>query len=504
MDIHIETHSSFRDFLNVLFKRKAQILLFFLVVFGLVATVTFVMQPVYEASAQIIVKIGRENLYVPTVPSGDNSPVVSVQREEQLNSEIEILKSRFLAEDVLKTLDPKAVYKELKNEGTGLLAGLLPGEKPSLSPMDKAVLKFEKDLDVEAVKKSNVIKVSYRSKNPIVAATVANTLVEFYLDRHLEVFKNPKSASFFDEQAALLKEKLTRSEENLRAFKEKHRLTSIHEQKSLLLREASDLRTALNQTMSQAAETQHRLDQLRLQLPKVPKTILQGNEIDHNPYILSSLQARLVELELKQKELTTKYSDENHLVQNVKEDIAMVRRTLQDQEKKLYGKSRSGLNPIYQRIEEELLKNDVELKALKAKQLTQTDQLNEHQRQLQKLNDIEVELNQFEREVEVDRQSYRLYQTKIEESRISDAMDSEKIANVSLIEPARIPLKPLKPNILLNLILGLILGVLGGLGLAFFREYMDDAMETPEQVEKTLQLPVLASVPEFQGPAMKI
>jgi uncharacterized protein involved in exopolysaccharide biosynthesis len=241
-----------------------------------------------------------------------------------------------------------------------------------------------------------------------------------------------------------------------------------------------------------------------LQLPKVPKTILQGNEIDHNPYILSSLQARLVELELKQKELTTKYSDENHLVQNVKEDIAMVRRTLQDQEKKLYGKSRSGLNPIYQRIEEELLKNDVELKALKAKQLTQTDQLNEHQRQLQKLNDIEVELNQFEREVEVDRQSYRLYQTKIEESRISDAMDSEKIANVSLIEPARIPLKPLKPNILLNLILGLILGVLGGLGLAFFREYMDDAMETPEQVEKTLQLPVLASVPEFQGPAMKI
>jgi polysaccharide biosynthesis protein PslE len=504
MDIYLETQSSLRDLLNVLFKRKAQILLFFLVVFGMVAIGTFAMQPVYEATSQIIVKIGRENMYVPTLPSGQDSPVVSVHREEQINSEIEILKGRTLAEEVMKTLDPKAVYKELRSDPNGFFSNLLSGSKAGLSPMDRAVLKFEKDFAVEAVKKSNVIQISYRNRNPIVAATVVNTLVEFYLDRHLDVFKNPKSTGFFDEQARLLKEKLARSEDNLRAFKEKHQLTSLQEQKSLLLKETSELRTALNQTMSQAAETQHRLDQLRLQLPRVPKTIVQGNEIDHNPYILSSLQARLVELELKRKELATKYSDENHLVQNVKEDIAMVRRTLEDQEKKLYGKSRSGLNPIYQRLEEELLKNDVELKALMAKQQIQTDQLTAHNDQLRKLNGIEVELNQFEREAEVDRQNYRLFQTKFEESRIFDAMDSEKIANVSLIEPARIPLKPAKPNVPLNLLLGFLLGALGGVGLAFFKEYLDDTLEMPEQVEKTLQVPILASVPEFLRQAIKI
>jgi uncharacterized protein involved in exopolysaccharide biosynthesis len=249
--------------------------------------------------------------------------------------------------------------------------------------------------------------------------------------------------------------------------------------------------------MSQSAETQHRLDQLRMQLSKVPKTVDQGNEIDHNPYILSSLQARLVELELKQKELATKYTDENHLVQNVKEDIAMVRRTLNDQEKKLYGKSRSGMNTTYQRLEEDLFKNEAELKALDAKQKTQSDQLTEHQNQLNKLNGVEVELNHFEREVEVNRQNFRLYLAKFEESRISNAMDFEKIANISRIEPAQTPLKPVKPKVLLNLALGLILGVIGGVGLAFFREYLDDSLDNPEQVEKSLQLPVLASVPEF-------
>jgi polysaccharide biosynthesis protein PslE len=504
MDMHFETRSSLRDLLNVLFKRKAQILFVFTTVFGLVAVVTFVLQPVYEATSHILVKIGRENVYVPTVPSGDGSPVVSVLREEQINSEIEILKSRTLSEEVLKTLDPKAVYKELKNDGASIFRDLLSGFKTDLSPMDKAVLRFTKDLEVEAVKKSNVMRVSYRSKNPIVAATVVNTLVEFYLDRHLEVFKNPKSTAFFDEQVKLLKEKLNRTEERLRVFKEKHHLTSLSEQKTLQLKEVSDLRTALNQTVSTAAETQRRLDQLRLQLPKVPKTIVQGNEIDHNPYILSTLQARLVELELKRKELVTKYSDENHLVRNINEDIAMVRRTLQDQEKKMYGKSRSGLNPTYQRVEEDLLRNEVELKALLAKQSAQTDQLAEHQDQLQKLNNLEMQLSQLERDAEVDRQNYKLYQTKLEESRIFDAMDSEKIANVSLIEPARTPLKPTKPDIVLNLIIGLLLGALGGVGLACLREYLDDALETPEQVEKTLQLPVLTSVPQFLSPAIKI
>ena len=502
MDTHLDTQSSLRDYLNIFFKRQVQIIIFFLVIFCTVAIGTFAMQPIYEATSQILVKIGRENLYVPTVPGSGNSPVISVHREEQINSEIEIIKGRILAEEVVKALDPKSIYRELRNEQSGILA--LFGSKTRLSPEEMAVLKLEKDLTVEAVKKSNVIQISYRNGNPIAAATVVNTLANFYLSRHLDVFKNPESYGFFEEQSRILKQKLAQSEDSLKDFKEKHHLTSLAEQKSLLLKETSDLRTALNQTMSQSAETQHRLDQLRMQLRKVPKTVLQGNEIDLNPYILSSLQARLVELELKQKELTTKYSEENHLVQNVKEDIAMVRRTLSDQEKKLYGKSRSGLNTTYQRLEEDLFKNEAELKALDAKQKTQSDQLTEHQNQLQKLNGLEMELNHFEREVEVDRQNFRLYLAKFEESRISDAMDSEKIANVSIIEPARIPLKPAKPNVLLNLSLGFLLGVLGAVGLAFFREYLDDTLEKPEQVEKNLQVPVLASVPEFHRQATEI
>ena len=206
-----------------------------------------------------------------------------------------------------------------------------------------------------------------------------------------------------------------------------------------------------------------------------------------------------MELELKEKELVNKYTEQSRLLQNVKGEIAMVRRKLDTQEEKRYAKSGSDVNTTYQRIEGEVFKNEAELKALVAKQKTLKEQLAPYQDQLDKINRIEVDLNQLEQEVEVDRQNYRLHLTGFDESRSSNAMDSEKIANASLLESAHVPLKPVSPNKLRNLMLGLLLGAFGGLGLAFFMEYRDDSLERPEQVEKALKLPVLASIPKFKS-----
>lgn len=498
MDIQFEPRSSLRDFLHVLFKHKTQILLFFFAAVCSVTVGTFMMKPTFVATSQILVKIGRENLYVPAMPNSGNNPVININREEQINSEIEILKSLSLAEEVVKALGPTSLYEGLNGEGKGLLAGLLPSAMAPLSPVERAVLKLEKDLTVEAVKKSNVIQVSYKNQDSRTAASVVNAMVKLYLDRHLAVYKNPESYNFFQEQSRLLKDRLARAEDGLKAFKEKHDLSSLQEQRSLLLREDSALRTAVNQTESQIMETQNRIGELRRQLTSVPRTIPQGEEIDHNPYLISTLQARLIELQLKEKDLLTKYTEQSRLVRNVKEEIDMVRGKLEEQETKRYGKSSSGLNVTYQRLEQELFQNEAELKALTAKQKTQSAQLAGSQKQLEKLNQLEVRLNQLEREVDVDRQNYRLYLTKFEESRISNAMDSEKIANVSLLEPARAPLKPVSPRVLLNLVLGIFLGAFGGLGLAFFTEYLDNSLEKPEQAETALGIPVLASVPKFK------
>jgi hypothetical protein len=244
---------------------------------------------------------------------------------------------------------------------------------------------------------------------------------------------------------------------------------------------------------------QRLLGQLRAQLGKAPRTIPTNEEVDRNPDLINSLQERLVALELKEMELVNKYTEQSRLLQNVKGEIAMVRRKLDTQEQKRYTKRGSDVNTTYQRIEGEVFKNEAELKALVAKQKTLKEQLAPYQDQFDKINRIEVDLNQLEQEVEVDRQNYRLHLTGSDESRSSNAMDSDKIANASLLESDHVPLKPVSPKKLRNLMLGLLLGAFGGLGLAFFMEYRDDSLERPEQVEKALKLPVLASIPKFKS-----
>ena len=466
--------SSFRDFLHVIFKRKNQILLIFAVTVCTVVIGTFVKKPIYEAKAQILMKMGRENLYIP--PSS-TSKVINFNRDNQINSEIELLKSRSLAENVIKFLGPETIYKNLDHKGT--------------------VLKFQNSLSVEGIKKSDVITVSFKHKDPEMAAKIVNTLANAYLEEHLLVHKNPQSYNFFEDQSQVLKAKLEQSEAALETFKKQNRVTALDEQQKLLLKHIADLNAELNQTLGREAETKNRMLQTRQQLDKTPETILQDKEVDHNPILISNLEARLVELRLKEKQLLIKYTPQNRLVKNVKEEIKMVQEQVAQNEKKQYGKSRVGLNTTYQRLQEELFRNQAEGKALAAKREIQNTQLTDYQGKLEQLNQMEVKLNQLEQSVDVNRQNYRLYLAKFEESRISDAMDNKKMANVSLMQSALTPLKPISPKVLPNIVVAIFLGGFGGLGLALFREYLDDSLEKPEDVEKELQLPVLTSIPEL-------
>jgi uncharacterized protein involved in exopolysaccharide biosynthesis len=487
--------TSLRDFLRVLFKRKTQILLFFAVTFMTVAVATFIIKPTYQATAQILVKLGRENVYVPA--SGGANPVINFSREEQINSEIEILKSRSLAMEVLNELGPETIYENISGGPSGIRAAILPSKGSPRTPAENALLSMQKALDVEGIKKSNVIEVSFKHSDPEIAAAVVNKLSNLFLDRHLNVYKTPQSYEFFQQQSELLKNKLSEAEGRLQEIKAQYDVTALDEQQSILLRQAAELRTALNDTLSQAVEVERRLQEIQGLLATVPNTIPQGEEVDHNPYLINTLEARLVELQLKEKDLLSKYTDESRLVRNVRDEIKIVSQKLADNQQKRYGSTRTGVNPTYQQLQQELLRSRADYKALMAKSQAQQGQLADYKKELEQLNRVETTYTQLKQQVDVDRQNYRLYLTKFEESRISDAMDTEKIASVSLIEPAQKPLKPISPKKMLNLVLGLFLGALGGLGLAFFLEYLDDSLGEIDDVEEQLQLPVLGVLPEL-------
>jgi capsular polysaccharide biosynthesis protein len=92
--------------------------------------------------------------------------------------------------------------------------------------------------------------------------------------------------------------------------------------------------------------------------------------------------------------------------------------------------------------------------------------------------------------------NYKKYFDKLEQARIDHALEMVKISNISVVQPATYPIKPVRPKKLLNIALGLFLGIFGAIGLAFISEYMDHTFKKPEDITQILDLPILATIPK--------
>jgi len=474
-------------------------LFIFCVTIGLTVAVTFYAEPVYMASSQILVKIGRKNVYIPA--RGQANPIINSSSLEQINSEMELIKSKNLHESIIKALGPIEIFKGLGATEPEIMQDLkkLINRRGKLSIMEEALLSFQKSLRVDGIKNSRIIQVGFKHNDPGIAALVTNKLVDSYLSQRLKVHEDKRSYAFFKEQTEFLKNKIRKGEKELTSYREKYNIISLSEERNLLLGQKSDLLTSFNQTKSQQIETEKRINQLSRQLKATPEKITQGEVVERNPLLINTLESRLVELELEEKELLLKYTDENRLVKGIRNEIRAIREKLIEQESKHEVTRTFGLNLTYQRLKEQLFQNEVELQALNAKIITQTQQFTEYKNRLEEMNKSENKLNELQNELTVDRENYRLYLTKFEENRISSEMDSKKIANIIIIKHAKPPIKPVSPNVILNIAIGFGLAVVSGIGFPFLLESLRDNIERPEDVENFLNVPVLASVAEYKS-----
>jgi len=475
---------SLRDFLTVLFKHKYTILIIFVAVVATVTVGSFLLPPTYEAKSTLLLKFGREYIYRSEVGerASDSRPLIPLNQEEVINSEIQILTSRDLIEKVISTLKVENIYPDLAEGPAG-----------TITPLEAAILQFEKKLSVEGIKKSSVIEVSFQHKDPRIAAQAVNLLVDSLKEKHLQVYSDPKS-SFLEQQLAAYEQKLKESQNKFEAFKQKYQVFSLDEQRTLLLRQRTDLDTSFKISQNQIGELQNKLSSLKSQMRTVSKDVPLYTETERYK-ITDDAKAQLLNLQLKEQELLHKYNEDTPLVINVRKEIKIVRNFIKEQEEDLKGKVRTGQNIVYQDIEREIIKTQAELLSQEAKNTTLGGQIARLDREIQSLDLRENELQNLKRELVSNERNYKTYLEKVEEALISDDLNRLKMANISVIQAATAPPKPIKPRKALNILLGIILGAVSGLGIAFFSEYSNQSLSTPESAERRLGLPVIGTIP---------
>ncbi|MEE4310413.1 MAG: GumC family protein [candidate division KSB1 bacterium] len=451
--------NSLRPLLTILFKRKAIILSVF---FSVVITVTIgslLMKPVFKANSKILVEKEIDSEKSLLFRMNFN---LAFEKHDFIKSEIEILKSTPVALQIIESLN------------------LLQNEFKTMDPGDINLIlnAFKSGLNVENEKDSNVLDISYESGDPAIAAAVVNNLVKSYIKYRSELFSESDQYQFFDEQIQLAESKLRDLEERETQFKQAHEMLSPSAQSTILLGKLSDYEKAMTEVRTQRIGKEAMLRVIKEEIingdrANIPVTET-SNALSREKYI-AKLRGDMLDLQLRRDQLLQKYTPEYEEVVNLEQAIAATRKRIENE------------------IDEIVSLEETAIRALKAEEEALQNTIDDLDQQIKAFAQKEYDLTQLSRGIEDNREVYSMLLKQREESRISQAK-LERGVKIKVISPALVPSQPIKPKKRMNVMLGIILGMVSGLGLAFFIEYFDHSMNSPEDVEERLNLPVWGSI----------
>ena len=217
-------------------------------------------------------------------------------------------------------------------------------------------------------------------------------------------------------------------------------------------------------------------------------------ELMESVEIAEQMRAELYKVQIQEKELSSRYTALHPQVIAMRRQLEETRRIYAEEQARS-SHSTKRLSPVHQSIQTEL----ASALGLAAGQKAESDSLKQQfegvQTKIRALNDNELRITELSRRVELLEASYRNYATYREQARIDEALESERISNVNMVQPPSFVAKPSSPRIRLTLLLAFCLATFASLLVPFAAEYLDRSLKTPQQAEQELGLPVLFSVP---------
>jgi uncharacterized protein involved in exopolysaccharide biosynthesis len=472
-----------RDFLAIGFRQRRLIVNTFLGIFSIAAVIAVLLPKKYEAEMKILVRHERAD----EVVSPEREAPVQWQTEvseEELQSEAELIRSRDLLGKVVVDCGLQSPGSFWSKQG-----------ESEDQKVARGVLKLEKDLTVQPIKLTNLISVSYKSKDPQLAAKVLHSLAGLYLEKHLAVHRAPGQFEFFHQQAGEYQKSLANAEEKLSSFSQEQGVVDPTLEKDISVRKLAEFEAEARGAQATIAESRQRIRTLESQLATLPDRKTTQVRTSDNPQLMQNMKSKLLDLELQRTDLLSKFEPTYRPVQEVEEQITQTRAAIASAEKAPLRDETTDLDPTYEALRAELAKAKTELAATQAGAAASTSLIRTYRNENQQLDRKELLHQDMLRTAKADEENYMLYLRKAEEARISDALDRQRFSNVVVAEPATVPFTP-QARWILVVVLGLLFASLASVMLAFLADRWDPSFRTPEEVESFMGAPVVAAFPK--------
>lgn len=501
-----ERQVSFNDYLRIFYRGRWVIVTTFLLVMSLTIYITFTATPEYEAAAKLMIE-DKSSMDQSLFDIGS-----LMNKATMVNNQVEILRSRTLAEIVIRHLQESEIANQISllhapdHQDSGLVADFgrwvsdlvtFSSDSSDLYTIEDMIIELRDRLIITPIRDTDMIEIRVTGPTAEEAAFITNTLAQAYSEKNrLESQEEVRQVkNFLDEQLRIVKQQLTESEEALKNFKEGEKVVALSDETDELIKKAAEFEGLYNEALTEYNSNRERLKYVNAQLDRSRKNF-DLNSIAATPYI-EGFKKQMGELEGKKASLISRllnagvYREDDPQVRKYDEEISMVRKQLQEEITKLA--SVEILNPVA--VSEELSARKIEietnLQALQPKVEAFKRIISDYDKQLETLPDKSLRLARLQRAAQADEKIYLMMQEKFQESRITEV---GQLGQVRLIDPARPPQEPVRPRKKLNLILGLIVGLGLGVGLTFLFEYMNNTVRSIEDIEK-IGVTVLGSIP---------
>jgi capsular exopolysaccharide synthesis family protein len=451
-------------------------------IFVVIAILTFLQKPSYEASGKILLK--KTNVTSSLTESGKEiSELNSVGSSDPISTEIEIIKSLPLVERVIKE------------------ANILDDEGELLKP--EAFL--ERRLSVQKKRGTDVLELAYKSKSAQETATVVNKLMNLYIENSIMSDRSQAelTAQFITQQLPNNQTAVRKAEEALRRFKETNLISDLNSERQSVATAISDLTRQVSETRTALRRSETRTQVLGAQLGLSPQEALAYGTLSQNP----AVQETLNELQKAQTQLALardRYQPRHPLIVDLEDKVRRLQAVTQSQSTQISGSTTRATNPqiqmrgTQQQLADELTKLTADNATFRTQIQSLTAEKVQFQKRVVELPKLEQKQRELERQLDAAQSAYSSLLKKLEEVRIAA---NQSQGNAKVIEFAVPPEKFLLKPIVLKLILGLLLGILMGMVTTFWLEVRDKSIKTVGEAKDLFGYPLLGIIPSLEDPA---
>jgi polysaccharide biosynthesis transport protein len=448
-------------------------------IFTVIAILTALQKPKYEATGKILLSKGNVTSSL-TEPGKEISELESVGGSDPVATEIEIIKSQPIIERVIKEANVR------DNDGELL--------KPE--PF------LERRLTVTKRRGTDVLELAYKSQSPQETATVVNKLMNLYIESSImsDRAQAESTAEFITRQLPLNQAAVRKAEEALRIFKETNLISDLGSERQSVASAISDLTRQISDTRTALRRSETRTQVLGSQLGLSPQDALTFSTVSQNP----AVQENLSELQKAQTQLAIardQYQPRHPRVIDLEDKVNRLQAVTQTKSANISGgitntaSSQMQMRGVQQQLADEMVKLTADNASLKTQIASMEVEKAQYQKRVLALPKLEQKQRELERQLDAAQSTYSSLLKKLEEVRIAT---NQSQGNAKVIEYADIPDKFLIKPIALKLILGLMLGILMGMVVTFWMEFRDKSIKTVKEAKDLFGYPMLGLIPALE------